>query len=391
MRIKKIKKNKERKDFLLRMTLLVFALSSIVLVEPAPFDLGITFLFVYGFFVNFIKFNKRITFPLIYLFIFVAANLTSMFEIPNPSYGTRYFLITIYMIVIWLFVVLFLSRYRSIGMDTIWKGYAIAGVFSVVIGLLAYFGLVPFRDTLIYSGTRIKSLFKDPNVFGPFLVPLALYAYSKIDSPLKTNKFKWFGVFSLSSIGVLLSFSRGAWGNFILAFILYIGIKFMLRPSLKTIFRMLFMGLLTFALVTFLLKIDSINFMLQQRFAYQQYDDGRFATHTFALEVIRNKPLGVGPAQYDYIYGYQPHNSYLQVAAENGWIAAFSYFAFIFASWMKAFRTFVISKNTVYLVVFASIGGLLLNAYVVDTLHWRHLWVLLALPWANINQETSIK
>jgi hypothetical protein len=36
------------------------------------------------------------------------------------------------------------------------------------------------------------------------------------------------------------------------------------------------------------------------------------------------------------------------------------------------------------LVVFASLGGLLLNSVVIDSIHWRHFWLLLGIAWGTI-------
>ncbi len=32
----------------------------------------------------------------------------------------------------------------------------------------------------------------------------------------------------------------------------------------------------------------------------------------------------------------------------------------------------------------SSLFGVLLNSFVIDTLHWRHFWLLLALPWVPL-------
>ena len=51
---------------------------------------------------------------------------------------------------------------------------ALRPVLSAALGALAYVG-GPGRGTLLeYGGTRAVGLFKDPNVFGAFLVPAAL-------------------------------------------------------------------------------------------------------------------------------------------------------------------------------------------------------------------------
>ena len=57
-------------------------------------------------------------------------------------------------------------------MRTIRSGYVAAGVLAAALGIVGYFdiaGLGPLFT--LYDNERASGPFKDPNVFGPFLVP----------------------------------------------------------------------------------------------------------------------------------------------------------------------------------------------------------------------------
>ena len=57
-------------------------------------------------------------------------------------------------------------------METIRSGYIFAAILAAVFGVIGYFnvaGLGPYFT--LYDNSRAMGTFKDPNVFGPFLVP----------------------------------------------------------------------------------------------------------------------------------------------------------------------------------------------------------------------------
>jgi hypothetical protein len=46
-----------------------------------------------------------------------------------------------------------------------------------------------------------------------------------------------------------------------------------------------------------------------------------------------------------------------------------------------SFRAGNSSQRAVFALITAAICGTLLNSFTIDTLHWRHFWLLLALGW----------
>ena len=96
--------------------------------------------------------------------------------------GIAFFLTTLYMILFMLLFADIVARHGKAAVDLMFTAFIIAAVITTTIGLLARFHLLPhseifFRDD---SGVRIKSTFKDPNVFAPFLVAATLITLGKI-------------------------------------------------------------------------------------------------------------------------------------------------------------------------------------------------------------------
>src|SRR5207237_6866316 len=79
------------------------------------------------------------------------------------------------------------------------------------------------------------------------------------------------------------------------------------------------------------------------------------------------------------------HSTFVRVFAEQGFLGLALLIALLLATLVLALRNVVVGANTWGIGSTALLGawcGVIFNSVVVDTLHWRHLWVLVALIWA---------
>src|SRR5215211_7383467 len=92
--------------------------------------------------------------------------------------------------------------------------YLAATVISAALACLALVTPFPGSGAFV-SGPRAQGLFKDPNVFGPFLVPAALVLMEELVAPrlLRLRFLPKLALLSIVTLGVLFSFSRAAWLN----------------------------------------------------------------------------------------------------------------------------------------------------------------------------------
>jgi O-antigen ligase len=148
---------------------------------------------------------------------------------------------------------------------------------------------------------------------------------------------------------------------------------------------------------TTLVVTNKLHF-LEQRANKQSYDTQRFSAQGEGLRLARQNPAGVGPGQFEVEEGQEgnneivvgrpvsAHSTYVRVFAEQGFIGIIVFVALVAVTLMMAARSVAIGRDT-YGVgsapLLAAWCGLLLNSLVIDTLHWRHLWLVAALIWAG--------
>src|SRR5208282_3904026 len=100
------------------------------------------------------------------------------------------------------------------GIRVLVNGYKFAGYFTALLNVLAFFRLIPYQSIFLRYG-RAQGFFKDPNVYGPYLVLVLLFAFSNLQHRRVLSLGFAFGlcVCLVTALGIFLSFSRAAWTN----------------------------------------------------------------------------------------------------------------------------------------------------------------------------------
>ncbi|BCB05664.1 O-antigen ligase family protein [Bacillus sp. KH172YL63] len=366
--------------WLLPFLFITIAVSSIVLVEPSPYDL-LMMVLIFLTLKKLIPFSLAFPAPMLLLVAFILCNLFSLFFAKDPVHGLNYSVITFYLVVTWVCIGSVSYLYSEKAIETIFNGYVIAAIAAALIGIGSFFNLFPFSDVFMWSG-RIKSLFKDPNVFGPFLIPAALFLLLKIESGAGRRKALMFFGFIVLVLAVSLSFSRAAWGHLVIALFVYFHF---FRGNLNKRIGVLILLLVSFIPILFFVTASSdLMELFQERFGYQEYDNTRFDKQRESLEAAITYPWGVGSGQSEMLFNHSTHSLYVRILTENGVIGIISFLAFVGLSISQCFKQISClqgMKQGLFVVILASIIGLLFNSFFIDTLHWRHFWLLLALPW----------
>ncbi len=364
---------------------LAFGLLGVVIVEPAPSD-GV-FVVLMGIALVGRRFRlSAVPFPVIAaLGTLAALNLLSAVQVADPQRAASYFLISVFVAV----MALWLSGYVTTRgrARLLVRAYLVAAVSSAVLGVLALWTPVPGAEVLAEGG-RARALFQDPNVFGPFLIPALLIVIEEILQPrlLSARLPTKAVVAAILTLGVLFSYSRGAWLNLAVA-VVVMGAVFSLRPggARRALGLLAIAGMAGVVLAGTVVLTGSGDF-LAERAQPQAYDQQRFSGQRAGLEPALRYPFGAGPGQFESIAQISAHSTYARVLGEQGFPGLIALLALLAFTLAAALRNAILGRGTYGIGSVALLGawcGLLANSFVVDTLHWRHLWIVAALIWAG--------
>jgi hypothetical protein len=367
-------------------------LMGVVRFEPAPPDLAFAVIMAVAAMTGRFRLNRV---PIIVRWIvglLLVVNLLSMIDVLVLSEALRFLFITSYLAIFSLWLAGYVDRpSRSRLVAVTWLA---VGIVSAIVSVLALNLPVPGRSFIlgaVDNGQRASGFFKDPNVFGPFLVPIAVILLElriapKDPSPLRLRRLaSWTGLLILT-LGILFSYSRAAWGNYAIALGVMLGASSLRKAGARRALSALTVLLATGAMVALLLSATGSVGFLEHRAHVQSYDTQRFAAQTFGWQLGWTHPVGVGPGQFHFHFPVESHSTFVRVFSEQGFMGMLLWCALLLVTLVFALRNVAAGKDTYGIGSAALLGawcGLIFNSVVVDTLHWRHLWVVAALIWAG--------
>jgi len=365
---------------------LLIAVSSVVYIEPAPYDVLALGMVVF-FFASGLKTPRGISTPFLLLLLMYSGFALSTGFNDIPEAGYKALGIRIYLILTWLLFASLVYRQPKQVMDILWHAYIIAALVAVAWGFLEYFGYISIERW--EGGLRAKGPFKDPNVYGPFIVPAAVFSIYR--SMSSKYALLYLPVAAILMFGILISFSRGAWINTALSLTI-VGLGVMLsKHSKQQVTQVFLIGSISMLFVVAGLVAAVNNKTVASRFEQrtsvaQNYDmqkGGRFDTQKRVLYASLEKPIGFGAGSTQIVFGLEPHNIYLHILAEGGWLAFFGWISFVLVSVGRAGNTLLQSRELPgnLLIIFACSVGLLVQSFFIDSTHWRHLYLIFGLLW----------
>jgi O-antigen ligase len=377
------------------MLWLFTAMSSIVHFEPTPADiLGV--IMILAFFGLGLRIPIRIGSAGLLVGLFLLANILSSMLAPDPTASFRSLSVRFYLFLSWLLLTCLIYENPVRVLRVLWSGYTIAAIIAVALGILGYYRLVPFYNQLIEFG-RVRALFKDPNVYGPFLVPVVLHLSASLEPSGKRVRFYLTGILIVFIVfGVLLGFSRGSWLNLAISLFLFVILSAVTQTTVGRKRRVLMQaggGLILIVLfLGWAISTHGIHDMIEARTKLQAYDlkegTGRFSIQKQVLNKSFVTPLGIGAGQSEekYNFGKAPHNVYLHVLIESGWLGAAAFYGFLLLTLWKSYH-YVYQRSSIqryYIATFACVVGCLAQSFFIDSTHWRHFYLLLAMLWGPL-------
>ena len=361
-----------------------------VMIEPAPTDLLFLVLLL-G-----LLFKRRIRFPVdlnpilsIGLLTFVAVSALSVLWAEKLAHAVVFFSVTMYLLISWYLLVTLLANYGTPMWQLILRAFLVAAAVGAAIGLITHFttALQPIFPTY---AERSRGAFKDPNVYAPFLCAALILVMNRlVTRPWRSSPWllAMVALVCLYGVEILAAFSRGAYVNLAVSLAVFFGLQlFALRRKDWLSRSLVALGASAAVLLPaslLFLDVTGLEDFLDRRLGLQQYDDKRFGTQALVIGMLGEAPFGIGPGHSEILLPASTHNLYLRVAIENGLLAALGFYLFLLAT-LRICVLGTLRRNgpfrDVYACCLAILVGILVNSLVIDSLHWRHFFLFLAIP-----------
>lgn len=364
---------------------------AVVAFEPSPYEL--TFLAVLPVAVLAGIGLYRSTLGMLALLVgFTGFALIACFQvrITPLSHALLFSIVTVFLMVTSYFLANFVAEHTVRRMRLIMGAYTAAALMAAGIGTTAYLGLLPGADLFLLYG-RAKAMFNDPNVYGPFLVLPAMFALQRILLGRGWQAAFAAAIYLALFIGVFASFSRAAWGHFALSSIIVLGLVFFLEAGARDKVRIMIMSLAGVLVLIValggLLSIPAVGELFETRASSQNYDSGetgRFGRQGYAFELALENPLGIGPGEFNKLRIIEePHNVYVSVLHVYGWGGGFLFYVLIAATLWKGFAALLRPSpyRLMAIPLFATFTMLAGESAIIDSDHWRHLYLIIGLIW----------
>jgi hypothetical protein len=369
---------------------LVGASGAIVFIEPSPYELA-TLAATILFFATGLRL-RLVFMPLLLLLFLINVGYTigAIPVIDSPGV-TNWIATSWYMAITVIFFAMVISEDTEARLDMLRRGLIVGALIAATSGVAGYFNLVPGGHDLLTLYDRARGTFKDPNVFGAYLILPALFALQSVVSDRLGKSFRSTITLGIMTLAILLAFSRAAWGGLVITAAFMLALMVLTSPSHRQRSRIIVMTavatIVVAMLIGVLLSFDAIGEMLKQRASFDQsYDTGRFGRfgrHILGAEMALDLPFGIGPLQFKHYFPEDTHNSFLNAFMSGGWIAGVCYPALVFVTVIVGFRhVFVrVPWQRAYLAIFAAFLGTVGESFIIDTDHWRHFWMMTGVMW----------
>lgn len=368
-----------------RVTFLTFAVIGFVQIEPAPFDLLLVMLLGIGLLTGRLLYPSRTkeTGILIGLWGLAVMNTLSALGVVPSGNSLHFLVITLYGLALFAFVRMYTVTPAAV--RVLVNGYTLSAVASVLLAGLGFLDVGPAERLFTVSGMRAQGFFKDPNVFAPFLIlPILVMA----DAAMQRS-FSWrytiprILLVVLLSNGVLLSFSRAAWVNLLVSGFLYLALLSRVASRRQLMISVCLVAVICLA-GTLLIQAAGFSDLALQRWGLRYYDIQRFTIQVRGVVAGLSHPLGVGPGRWT-----NAHSLYARTLAEQG-VLGLAALAVLIVSLLLGVARHVLheplrGEALPARVLLPCLVGQLVNSLVIDSIHWRHLWMVFGLAWAALD------
>ena len=371
-------------------------ISFFVLIEPSPYEFAVILL-AFACVLAGVTIKRQLL-PMIWLLvIWNIGGVVAYFRVSDRDLTDRFVIISLFMAISAIVFAALISDDSVRRLKILRTAYILAAFVAALAGIIGYFKVTSGAALLFAPTGRASGTFKDPNVYGPFMILPILFLMQTL--LLRGLRLVSAATLAVILLGFFLSFSRGAWIHFLLSAVVMLGLLIVTAESHRIRARLILLGIVSAVLlagaVVVALSFEEIASMFKERaHVVQSYDvgsGGRFTLQSLALDEILNFPLGMGPFGFSFAYGLQQHNVYLQAFLVYGWVGGLAYVALVVSTIFIGLRA-VLRRSpwqTMLIAIYATFIGAVGEGVIIDTDHWRHFFLMLGLIWGLMAASQS--
>ena len=154
---------------LLNLVLFVTVLtSSIAFIEPSPHDALMPVLLVTCVAAR-VGFDRKLVALLLLTVAWLACGALSLIQVGDNAKDIQYVGTSVYLGIAGVMFACLFCDGNLTRLAIMRRGYLLAALIATVAGYIGFFHLLPGADIFLDHG-RVRATFKDPNVYGPFLI-----------------------------------------------------------------------------------------------------------------------------------------------------------------------------------------------------------------------------
>ncbi|HYI36871.1 MAG TPA: O-antigen ligase family protein [Thermoleophilaceae bacterium] len=369
-------------------------LLGVVAVEPAPPDGVFAIVIAVALVTGRFRIDRAPISVVALSMFYMLLNIASTVDAVSASRAALFAAVTLYLVIFALWLTGWLDSEHKARLVVRW--YLVGAVIASLATTLAILTHFPGSDPLLTSDLlRGKGLFKDPNVFGPFLVPIALILIEELLNPrlLRLRPSLKAVALLILMAGMFFSYSRGALLNFGAAVMVMLLVLAVRRGGGRRAAMLLTVIVLGGAGIVGVAATTGQLTFFQERAKTQGYDRDRFAAQRQGIEYGETHLVGIGPGQFELLQVTPSHNLYVRALSEQGFLGFFTIVALVIATLILAVRNALLGRDTYGIgsaALLAAWAGIAVESFFIDTLHWRHLWLVAALVWIGSKRGDTV-
>ncbi len=367
-----------------------------VFIEPSPYEIvGIIAIFLFT--LTGLTLRASLI-PLAMLLIFMNIGYaTAVLPVSDQQRPVLWVLISIFLAGTSVFYAAMLGANTKARIDALMRGYVAGALIASLVAIAGYFRLFGSASETLLLYSRARGTFNDPNVLGAFLVLPGMLIFHRILAGDRVIRSSLMLMIMLAAL--LLTFSRGAWGQFAFATVLMMVLSFLTTRSLGERIRIVLVAvagaMIITGLIAALLSIDRVAEMFQERALLEQSYDaghfGRFGRYLLGIDLALQRPFGIGPLQFAKYFPEDPHNSYLNAFMSGGWLTGVAYPTLILVTAVMGLRFIFVPSpwQATYHAVYVTFLGTAVESAIIDSDHWRHYYLLIGVMWGLMAASRS--